>query len=396
MVNQLKRVFVILLISGAIFSGSWLQAQNFDIYGLPTGGRNQLGIYSPLATAAGETILSQLGPQAAFLNPAVLGLTENRQLSVSGRLMVAFSENKYNYDNEFRTYSRKTLNPDFAGLTLKIGSWKIALGYSLIEEYNRPKIFNYNDFGTQDGRLHAFQFGLSRRLNDRLSLGVSANYRTGSLHHLNYIFQYEENEYQVDLRGINFQFGLAWKVNNTFTLAMLIRPAYRMKVDEKMEERDIESGTVVYSSQVTTYFRFPAVFCLSSSIKVSDSLYLYSDLSYWNWKQFSGGSEFSYDLLHIYEWPLENDALKFSSGLDYVWKLNGDSNKNLHLLAGYIHDPYGLYIYQTGIDDYLTCGLALSIQKFALEASAKLPLARVRKIYTIDSSAFQLGLNYKF
>ncbi len=88
-------LFLFLLIS----SGLRLNAQPLSPYAMPLGSRNQLGVYSPLATAAGETIMSQIGPQAYLLNPGLPGFAENFQIAVSGRLFAASTGNFYNNEN---------------------------------------------------------------------------------------------------------------------------------------------------------------------------------------------------------------------------------------------------------------------------------------------------------
>ena len=70
-------------------------------------------------------------------------------------------------------------------------------------------------------------------------------------------------------------------------------------------------------------------------------------------------------------------------------------DKVLHLLAGYIHDPYGPYTSECNIIDYLTCGLDLSFKNFGLESSAKFPLATVKDFWLIQASAFQLGFHLR-
>lgn len=386
-----KKISGFLFLLVLFFSGVKLGAQPFE-YGLPLLSRNQLGIYSPLATAAGETILSQVGPQAAFLNPGVLGLTENLQLAISGRFMIAFCGNSYNDENKWFDYNRKTLNPDFAGLVFGFGAWRLAIGYSLLEEFNRPEAIVYgNDSIIQDGKLHGFQFGLGRRINDRFSLGISLNFRRGSLDHLYRDDYYSlESEYRYDMNGFNLQFGLTWKTTRSLTLALVIRPEYKMKVKEEFIYRSSDTGYVYDSYKYESFFRFPLVICLSGRINISESLDLYSDLAYWNWRHFSGGNQYVSDLWFIYHWPLEKDTFKFSGGVDYSGKLGAEGTVTFHLLAGYIHDSYSFL----GINDYLTCGLSLGLKKISLAGSVRLPLARVRDSEALASSTFQLGLNF--
>ncbi len=250
----------------------------------------------------------------------------------------------------------------------------------------------YGDSDTQDGKLRAIQLGISRRVNEHFSLGLSFNYRWGKLKHLEYnYYSSYTTDYQVDLNGFNLQLGLVWNLNKNLTLALVIRPAYRMKVDGIREDRNSE-GFVLDSVQFNTHLRYPLSLCLSGQVKISGNLNLYSDLSYWNWKQFSGGSNFSYDLAQLYDWPQNHDDLKFSTGLVYGWK-PGSETKILQLAAGYVHDPYdGVY---TNINDDITFGLALSLKKFGLEGSVKLPLAGIRDVYYINSSSYHLGLTFR-
>lgn len=370
----------------------WLKAQPAYPYGYPLGSRNQLGVYSPLSIAAGETILSQIGPQAAFLNPGLLGLVDDFYLAISGRLIHAFTENSYNYDNLWTDYSRDTLNPDFSGLALKSGDWRFGLGYSLLEEYNRPEIMVYGDSDTQDGKLRAIQLGISRRVNDHFSLGLSFNYRWGKLERSEYNdYSSYITEYQVDLNGFNLQFGLVWNLNSNLTLGLVIRPAYRMKVDGIREEK--YSGIVSYYSHFKAFLTYPLALGFNSRVKISENLNLYSDLFYWNWKQFSVENNYSYDLRNLYDWPQGHNAIKFSSGLIYGRNL-GSETKILYLAAGYVHDPYVFYN-TIKINDHFTFGLALSLKKFGLEGSVKLPLARIRDSSYIDSSSYSFGLSFR-
>ena len=89
----------VMAVSLILFPATNLLAQSDVYFGHPLGSTNILGIYSPLAAAAGETILSFPGPQAAFLNPASMTLTSGFNLAVSTRLSHAYARNIYNYDD---------------------------------------------------------------------------------------------------------------------------------------------------------------------------------------------------------------------------------------------------------------------------------------------------------
>jgi hypothetical protein len=372
---------------------STAQAQQVDVFGLPLGTQNTLGIYSPYATATGETILSNPGPQAGFLNPGVLGFSNGLQISLSSPLYQAFSINHHNYNNEQMKYTRNTFNPEFIGFLWSSAQWRMELAYTLIEEFNRPKIFNYGNFDAQNGRLHAFELGLSRRIRDNFSMGLSLTYRTGQLKHTRYYYYADEDiDYKVNITGFNLNFGFVWEVNKTITLALAIRPAYKMKIKEEIKEVLLENDFIISLTQFEANYRFPMALILSSKIKVSENIGLFSDLSYWNWKQFSC-SDISYDLSRLYVNPQDHDPLKLSAGADYALRLGSTKKNTLHLLAGYIHDPQGYS--GSNSPDYLTFGLAIALRNFQLEGSAKLPLAPVGDPWSIYSSCFQLGMNFR-
>ncbi|HPU94415.1 MAG TPA: hypothetical protein PKU99_09855, partial [Candidatus Saccharicenans sp.] len=204
----------VMAVSLILFPATNLLAQSDVYFGHPLGSTNILGIYSPLAAAAGETILSFPGPQAAFLNPASMTLTSGFNLAVSTRLSHAYARNIYNYDDQVASYKRTTFYPEFAGLMAGNGKWRIAVAYSLPEEYNRPKIFNYNNFDEQDGKLHNFGLSVARKVTDKVSIGLSAAYRTGQINHTRYYDSSQENRYwDVDIHSFIFDFGLIWEVN---------------------------------------------------------------------------------------------------------------------------------------------------------------------------------------
>lgn len=390
-----RRVSLLMILAfGLIFwSASNLWAQS-DAFGHPLGSTNILGIYSPLASAAGETILSFPGPQAAFLNPASMTLTSGFSLAVSGRLSHAYARNAYNYDNQLASYKRTTFYPEFAGLMTGHGEWRIAVAYSLVEEYDRPKIFNYNNFEEQDGKLHNFGLSVARKINDKVSIGLSAAYRTGQINHTQYYDSSQENKYwDIDIHSLVFNFGLLWEVNQNVTLGLAIRPPYKMTVKYYSYEQLLETGDIIYPVRLKSSYKFPVVLTASSQIKVLNNLNFFSDVSYWNWSSSQTGR--APELLsEIYVVSPGKDIVKFSGGLDYALKLKSNLENRLHILAGYIHDPQ---IYRSlqgnrAANDYLTFGLGLELKKFQIGASARLPIAAVDEQGLVYSSRFQFGI----
>ncbi|HPB58642.1 MAG TPA: hypothetical protein PLB50_05985 [Candidatus Saccharicenans sp.] len=390
-----KVSFLLMLAVGLTFwSAGNLQAQSDVYFGHPLGSTNILGIYSPLASAAGETILSFPGPYTAFLNPATMILTTGFNLAISTRWSHAFSKNNYNYDNELASYKRTTFYPEFVGVIAANGKWRIALGYSLPEEYNRPKIFNYNNFDEQDGKLQNFGLSVARQITDKVSIGLSAAYRTGEINHARYYDSSQENRYwDVDIHSFVFDFGLIWEVNQTVTLGLSIRPPYEMTVKYYRYEELLETGDIIYPIRIKGSYKFPVVLTASSRIKVLDNLNFFSDVSYWNWSSSEWSYFFEY-LNDIYRVGSGRDVVKFSAGADYALKLKSNVENNLHILAGYIHDPQ---IYFSGqgnrpTNDYLTFGLGLELKNFQIGASARLPLAALDEQRLIYSSRFQFGI----
>jgi len=384
----------VMAVSLILFPATNLLAQSDEYFGHPLGSTNILGIYSPLASAAGETILSFPGPQAAFLNPASMTLTSGFNLAVSTRLSHAYARNIYNYDDQVASYKRTTFYPEFAGLMAGNEKWRIALAYSLVEEYNRPKIFNYNNFDEQDGKLHNFGLSVARKITDKVSIGLSAAYRTGQINHTRYYDSSQENRcWDVDIHSFIFDFGLIWEVNQTVTLGLALRPPYKMKVKYYMYEELLETGDINYSIRIKGSYRFPLVLTASSLIKVLDNLSFFSDISYWDWSS-SESSQIPEYLNDIYVLGSQKDIVRLSGGLDYALKLKSNVENNLHILAGYIHDPQIYRSWQGNrvANDYFTFGLGLELKKFQLGVSARLPLAAVDEQELIYSSRFQFGI----
>jgi len=90
----------------------------------------------------------------------------------------------------------------------------------------------------------------------------------------------------------------------------------------------------------------------------------------------------------------QKDIVRLSGGLDYALKLKSNVENNLHILAGYIHDPQIYRSWQGNrvANDYFTFGLGLELKKFQLGVSARLPLAAVDEQELIYSSRFQFGI----
>ncbi len=384
----------VMAVSLILFPATNLLAQSDVYFGHPLGSTNILGIYSPLAAAAGETILSFPGPQAAFLNPASMTLTSGFNLAVSTRLSHAFARSAYNYDNQLMSYKRTTFYPEFAGLMAGNGKWRIALAYSLPEEYNRPKIFNYNNFDEQDGKLHNFGLSVARKITDKVSIGLSAAYRTGQINHTRYYDSSQENRYwDVDIHSFIFDFGLIWEVNQTVTLGLALRPPYKMTIKYYSYGELLETGDIINTQRIKSSYRFPLVLTASSRIKVLDNLSFSSDISYWDWSSSQTGRDPQL-LSEIYTPNPGKDIVKFSGGLDYALKIQSNLENRLHILAGYIHDPQIYRSWQGNrmANDYVTFGLGLELKKFQIGASARFPLAAVDEYGQIYSSRFQFGI----
>lgn len=394
--NRVIASILILAFTLIFWSVDFLRAQTQLFFGRPLGGANILGIYSPLASAAGETILSFPGPQAAFLNPSSMTLASGLQVAVSTRLFYSFSRNSFNYENQTVSYSRTTFYPEFAGLVAGKGKWRIALGYSLAEEYNRPKISDYNNLDSQDGKLHNFGLAVARRINDKVSVGLSAAYRTGQIDHASYYDYSLQNRYwDIDIHSFVFDFGLTWEVNQTVTFSLAIRSPYKMSVKYYTYDEFLETGDIVYPVRVEGSYKFPVVLTVSSRLKVSDNLNFFSDVSYWNWSSSEWG-QFSEYLYNLYPSRSEIDPVRLSAGADYILRFKSNLENRIHILAGYIHDPQAFYYYpQHGAHpsfDHFTCGLGLELKKLQIGVSAKLPLAAVNEEGLIYSSRFQLGI----
>ena len=384
----------VMAVSLILFPATNLLAQSDVYFGHPLGSTNILGIYSPLAAAAGETILSFPGPYTGFLNPASMTLTSGFNLAVSTRLSHAFARSAYNYDNQLMSYKRTTFYPEFAGLMAGNGKWRIALAYSLPEEYNRPKTLTYDNFEEQDGKLYNFGLSVARKITDKVSIGLSAAYRTGQINHTRYYDSSQENRYwDVDIHSCIFDFGLIWEVNQTVTLGLALRPPYKMTIKYYSYSELLETGDIINTQRIKSSYRFPLVLTASSRIKVLDNLSFFSDISYWDWSSSQTGRDPQL-LSEIYTPNPGKDIVKFSGGLDYALKIQSNLENRLHILAGYINDTQ-IYRSLQGnrvANDYVTFGLGLELKKFQIGASARLPLAAVDEYGHIYSSRFQFGI----
>jgi len=408
-----------------------LGMEEFAFPTLPAGGWNVMGFHSARSVAMGETFLSGRSPAAGILNPGYLAGLFKPELFLSYRYTahsyrtlpgLALSLMPGLEEQAPSSYKRQTGYPDGAGLAFPLGSWSIAAGYYLFQEYNVPDasapFLSMPNKVKQSGEMRGIHIALANSLTDSFSVGVSASYLYGRISRfevspifavlrdrnprtlledlrkfvLNLVLpgMVRKEDMDMDLSGFSINLGATYRWGENMLLGVSLRTPFRLSLDVNVTRAFPGSRMPEERFSGKARLEQPLVATGSLLYLPTPSFSLAADLSYWSWKYCRSDDGFRW----MYPGRFEN-VLKLNLGAEYAVPLPSRAVKTLALRAGYIHDPQPYAMDERIARDFATAGIGLEIGHFLFDAAAKI------QIFDPDpgrfhTNAFSLSLSYEF
>ncbi|MGD8539222.1 MAG: outer membrane protein transport protein [Candidatus Aminicenantes bacterium] len=346
---------------------------------------NNIGVLTGPALGMGETQFTLARDSSvALTNPALLSRLPKFSVSLSGSAMRATLQ-KYSLINTGAVTTRGTPDVgifalDYAGASFRLKRFTFALSIALLEYYYRPGVRVDSEFEgnlyhrlvfNQDGALGTINLAVAYRINDRLSVGIGANFVGGDLdksvderYYVSEITQ--EDKDSSEYTGFYVNGGVVYDVSDRLTVAAMVRTPYTKKaVSESLiryESNYVEVKTEAKADDNT--YKQPLVAGMGVKYKLSDRLLVASDLTYFDWSSYA---------VTYFEEELDRDfrdIVKVSTGGEFwgAFQLFGKEWR-YPLRIGFTYDPQPMkdpnihYL-------YLSVGMGLEVGRFALDVSS--------------------------
>jgi hypothetical protein len=317
---------------------------------------NTLGITTARSLGMGETQFTSGSDCAVSLtNPALLTRLPKITFTMNSSFNIA-QLYRYSIVNTGPLYSRKNLSLslfafDFAGSSIRLKNWTMALSIGLIEAYARPHAgYDYSPAGTvlyrlkvnQGGNLKNINFSVARKLFGGLSAGIGFNYAYGFLEKDISEQWITESITITDSKSHKFQGfyvngGLVWELADKIEVAAVFRTPYVKKSESESFLRYLspEGDTdIMIEASSRDEYKQPLVAGIGVSYKFSPKFRAASDFTFYNWSKYK---------VNYYEEELERDLkdiIKIGAGIEH------SSSRRIFgqeviipLRAGLIYDP---------------------------------------------------------
>lgn len=320
---------------------------------------NTFGFSTAPSLAMGETRFT-LGSDCSVShsNPALLPDLPRFTLTLNSSIDTA-SLFKYSMVNTGVLYTEGNtslglLAFDFAGISVRIKDWTLALSIALVENYIRPSVdlSAYTSQGDiartfvfdQDGHLKNINFSVARRLFGNLSAGIGLNYAYGFLEK-----EYEDDwvisSYTIsDRKHHEFESyyingGLVLDLTQKIKVAAVFRAPFSKKADSESLYRYYSSATeteIKTEASEPSEYKQPLVFGLGASCTFSSKFRAASELTFYDWSEYS--------IVYFGEEGEQardfKDIIKVGAGLEYLSSLNIFGRKvAVPFRAGVCYDP---------------------------------------------------------
>jgi len=317
---------------------------------------NTFGIATGASLGMGETQFT-LGSDCAvsLTNPALLTRLPRITFTVNSSSNMA-QLYRYSIVNTGPLYSRENLSLglyafDFAGASIRLKNWTLALSMGLIESYDRPLADDvYDPAGTvlyrlrvdQDGSLKNINFSIARKLFGGLSVGIGLNYAYGFLEK-DISEQWITRSIAITdskshkFHGFYFNGGFVWELADKIEVAAVFRTPYVKKSDSESSLRYLspEGDTdIIIEDSSHDEYKQPFVAGIGVSYKFSPKFRAASDFTFYNWSKYR---------VNYFEEELERDLkdiIKIGAGIEHSSsRLIFGQEVNIPLRAGLIYDP---------------------------------------------------------
>jgi hypothetical protein len=317
---------------------------------------NTFGITTARSLAMGETQFT-LGSDCAvsLTNPALLTRLPKITFAVSSSFNIA-QLYRYSIVNTGPFYTRENLSIrviafDFAGASIRLKKWTLALSIGLIESYDRPLAEDvYDPAGTvlyllrvdQEGNLKNINFSIARKLFGGLSVGIGLNYAYGFLEkdiseQLNAGSIAITDSKSHKFQGFYLNGGLVWKLADKIEVAAVFRMPYVKKSKSESFLNYLSPGgdtDIIIEASSRDEYKQPFVAGIGVSYKFSPKLRAASDFTFYNWSKYR---------VNYFEEELRRDfkdIIKIGAGIEHLSSRRVFGQEvNIPLRAGLIYDP---------------------------------------------------------
>ncbi len=317
---------------------------------------NTLGITTARSLGMGETQFT-LGSDCAvsLTNPSLLTRLPKITFTVDSSFNVA-QLYRYSIVNTGPFYTRENTTLglfafDFAGASIRLKNWTLALSIGLIESYDRPRAQDeYDPFGRvlyrlrvdQEGNLKNINFSIARKLFSGLSLGIGLNYAYGRLekdmseHWITTAIIITDNK-SHKFKGFYLNGGFVWELADKIDVAAVFRTSFIKKSNSQSLLRYVSQlgdTDIIIEASSRNEYKQPFVAGLGVSYKFSPKLKAASDFTFYNWSKYR---------VDYFEEELERnlkDIIKVGVGIEHSSSRRIFGQKvNIPLRAGLLYDP---------------------------------------------------------
>jgi hypothetical protein len=269
-------------------------------------------------------------------------------------------------------------NLDFAGIGFSARGWGLAFTVSINEILDRPTAGADVSFGdqtlytyvfAQDGFIRTYNLGVSRRIGDRLAVGIGFNHESGSQSRDSverYIFEGVtiEEARVLDVSGTFFNAGLTFDLFSSLTVAAVFRSPYTRKAEGAGQVRNQTPPAVDIriEAEGESRFRRPLVLGVGADYRVGGALRVAADARYLNWA--------AYEVEYFGEPQIREfkNVVTLSAGAEYVFSFRVfGQDFQFPLRLGAAYDPQPV-LSRDSAYRHLTGGFGLRHRHLRLDA----------------------------
>jgi hypothetical protein len=328
---------------------------------------------------------------ATVVNPALLPFLSKVSFTVNGLYQTA-SLYRYSIVNTGVLYSTGNSSigiyaADFLGFSVTLKGWALGLSVGLTESYDRPHqnpVYEYQDQVLysidfmQDGLLRNYNLSLAKKFGGWLSVGIGANYVSGSMEK-RIVEDYFYNgvtisdEKSHDFNGFYINGGVVVEAAKKLTLAVVFRTPYTKEADSQSLLRynsSLGNTEINVEASARNSYKQPLVLGAGMNYDFSDALGVAVDVSYFNWSTYA---------VEYFEEELDRDfrnIIKIGGGLEYLGAVHlFQQDFEVPLRVGVSFDPQPMKSPSSSYF-YFTLGLGIRWKGLRLDAGAMLGAER--------------------
>ncbi len=295
---------------------------------------NNFGVQTAAAAGRGGAQFAVVSDTSAtVINPALLPFLSKVSFTINGFYQTA-SLYRYSLVNTGVLYSQGnsslgTYAADFLGFSATLKGWAIGFSIGLVESYDRPHqnpVYEYQgqilysiDF-EQVGLLRNYNLSLAKKFGEWLSVGIGANYVSGSWEK-NLTEEYFFNgitisdEKSHDFSGFYINGGVVVEAVKNLSFAAAFRTPYTKEADGRslLRYNSTRGNTEInLETSARNSYKQPLVVGAGMNYKISEVLRAALDISYFNWSAYA---------VEYFEEKPERDfknIVKVGGGLEYL------------------------------------------------------------------------------